>query len=138
YQIDREQQILIVHSQGPNPGKARSLRRADPIVKEKPDALDLEIADDKTVRTVFARRHVVAGVVFAVPGRRERVAADCELVDVRFAKKNAHQFSFRVVEAETDRSFEWRRAEADADISRRSAGRWRRRWRWSWRRRFLR
>ena len=121
HQVDREQQILIVHRQGPNPGKARSLRRADPIVKEKSDALDLELADDKTVRAVFARRHVVAGVVFAVPGRRERVAADRELVDVRFAKKNAHQFSLRVVDAETDRSIEWRRDEADPDVSRRSA-----------------
>ena len=118
HQIDREQQILVTHRQRLDPGKARALRQVDPIVKEKSDALGLEVAHDKTVRAVFSRRHIFSRVVFAVPGRRERVTPDGELVDIRLAKENAHQFSLRVVNAEANRPVERGRDKADPDVAR--------------------
>src|SRR2546423_1709147 len=99
-------------------GKTRSLCRTDPIVKEKSYALDLQIANDEAVRAIFAGRSLFSGVVLSIPGRRERVAPDIEFVDIRFAKKNTDQFSFRVVNAQADRPIQRRRHETDPNASR--------------------
>ena len=49
--------------------------------------------------------------------RRERVVSDAELIDVRLAMQNPDELPFCVVDAEADRSVEWRRQEADAHTS---------------------
>src|SRR2546421_12436981 len=100
-----------MHRQGLDSRKSRAFRRADPIVEEKSYPLDLEIADDKSMRAVFSGRNVFASVVLSVPGRRKRIAADIEFIDVCFAKKDAHQFSLRIVNTEADRAIERRRNE---------------------------
>jgi len=48
----------------------------------------------------------------------QRVGADCKFAQTRFLMQDAHQFAVRIENAEADRSFQWRRNEADARASR--------------------
>src|SRR5204863_5138835 len=125
--IDIQMQLIVLEADIPQMPNASGVIPRDKIVEEKSHAFDAEIANDETMRAIFSRRNIFAGVILSVPGGRERVTADGKLIDVRLAVENANEFPFRVVNAETDRAVERWRQKTDADASRFG---WTRRGRW--------
>ena len=55
---------------------------------------DLQLRDQITARAIFAGRQIFARVVLPVPSRLQSVFVDREIVDLRFAVKDADQLSF--------------------------------------------
>ena len=68
-------------------------------------------------------RQILTGIILSVPSRAERVFINGKTIDLRFAIQNPHQFSIRIKNAETDRSFHRRRHKPKRNISRRGCGR---------------
>src|SRR5207245_3503081 len=77
----------------------------------------LQGRDQVTARAVFTAWQIFACIVFAVPGRAERVFVDREVVNLRLAVQNADEFVVGIKNPETDCSFHRRRNEPELNSS---------------------
>ena len=57
-------------------------------------------------------------VALSIPFHDQPIGADFEVTDLNLLRKHAHEFSTVIVNAKTDRSFQWRRQKTDADAAR--------------------
>ena len=87
-------------------------------LRDLAQVFDFKTTNKVTAGTIFSGGHIFVIVVSPVPLSYQRVGADCKFAQTRFLMQDAHQFAVRIENAEADRSFQWRRNEADARASR--------------------